>query len=112
MGGLGILRRRLQEHKNFIEILDDVNCIPKGIYKLSWKDDAFFHFELGDVGIFGVSCNAPIRLFKRKNSLKLTTKDEFVGRYYELMRTQTRTFNVNAPLSYGMLNAKYGLEIN
>jgi hypothetical protein len=105
MGGIARKFRRQGSGRKYLQILEDTNCIPRGIYRLTAKDPLFYHFTVGDVGAFGISRLAEVVVISHSKDIALTSEAEFVTRYYELLG-QMRN-DPNGIPTYGMVNEKY-----
>ena len=109
------LIRKIQRRKNalkYIEVLEDVNCIPKGVYKVSYFDGLFYHFTVGGTGLFGISSDAPLRILPSLTTMALTDAHHFIDRYYELLRELPfKRPNPEDPHTFGMVHSQYAREM-
>jgi hypothetical protein len=83
------------------ELTEDINCIPKGIYRLTDRSDGMFLFAIGDKIHFGVDtrCVDKFRPVSPKRAkFSRTPTGAFVERYYELLQFQkTKIPNLSSP---------------
>jgi hypothetical protein len=110
------LTRKIWRNKmklKYIELVEDVGCIPKGIYELIEKDSLFYHFVVGDAGIFGVSRDAEVKVYRDLPNFTPVDPKIFIDRYYELMRReQERPSPPGGPFTFGFVSTEYGHEVN
>lgn len=79
---------RNQADETYIEIVQDINCIPAGVYKLAAHDDDIWEFSLRG-GIYFLISNACDALFRKlptsEGKNRATEIEDFIDRYYTLL---------------------------
>lgn len=97
------LNRNRYRKGDLIEIVEDLNCIPAGVYKFEGHEAGFFQFSIKGAGVFGVSreYKSKIRKLIKTDFPVLTPPDRFIRHYYALMASKAGNLSgVNNPPTY------------
>ena len=100
----GIIMSRYFAVGDFVEICEDINCIPKGIYEYLGMGDQLHFFTIGDKIQFAVTDHKDVRFKRVPRTLGLnvcTGANDFLDRYYELMENlpDTGRFDFSKPFT-------------
>ena len=83
-------------------LTEDVNCIPKGVYRLRQITDFFIELRCGkNIWIsLSLDCLDKIKFINSKQIIR-TTRTEFENRYYQLLTEQPpKKYHGNQPFTY------------
>ena len=93
----------------YVELTQDINCIPKGVYKIDYCDEFWVHFLVKNNIEFSldISCLTLLNyLPPSKAKLKETSLNSFGKRYYYLLNLLSREEILPSPtLSLCCMNA-------
>lgn len=94
----------------FFELVEDINCIPAGVYRFHGDDDGIMHFSVGKSVQFFITadCQKSLRSVPERKVVKQrTTVTEFLDKYYRLLGNEPRPFitgDLSKPISYCMIS--------
>lgn len=101
---------------SYAELLDNVNCIPKGVYKFIGHDGALSFFQIGKVIQFGISDHPTVKIRPLPNNVgaqRATAQEQFLDAYYELMKhCKGKEYSPLKPLTVCALCPSVAREFN
>ncbi|MCI5064439.1 hypothetical protein MRY87_01795 [bacterium] len=104
----------------FVEIKEDVNAIPAGVYRLRLIEDGSYQFAVGRGNsacfmLFGDVKHLLRPLSHKEGKKRKTALKDFVDRYYDLLERGKKCSAISAPampFTCAFLSPEYAREVN